>query len=84
MFFRRRNRAAVDPAEARFQAMVDLIKDLPRKDYNRLKKAMDKVYDGYADIREVKTEDEREVEDVAKIEKTLDKISKDEGKEVKK
>lgn len=73
-----------DPVEARFQAVVDLVKDLPRKDYNRLKKAMDKVYDGYADIRDVKTEDERETAPVAKIEKSLDKIMKNEEKEAKK
>ena len=33
-----------DPVEARFEAMMTLVKDLSQKDYRRLKKAMDSGY----------------------------------------
>lgn len=40
-----------EPAEVRFEAMMNLVKDLSRKDYNRLKKAMDSGYEAYQTIR---------------------------------
>lgn len=82
--FFRKEKAVVDPTEFRFQKMVDLVKDLSRADYNRLKKAMDLVYDGYDKMRNVKTDDEREMEEVDKLEKSLDKIAEKEGKEARK
>ena len=81
MIFRRKK--DVDPLELRFQMMVDLIKDLPRADYNRLKKAMDKVYDGWQDIRNVRTEEEKEIAKEEKANKDIviaEKILEKEGK----
>jgi hypothetical protein len=67
---------AVDPAEERFDKMMELIKDLPRADYNRLKVAMDLGYDAYQKVKNVKTEDEKELADIVKAEVLLDKEAK--------
>lgn len=62
-----------DPVESRFDAIMALIKDLERADYNRLKSAMDSCYDGYQKVKKVKTQDEKEVAAVDEIEKELKK-----------
>ena len=46
-----------DPAEVRFDAMMDLTKDLSRKDYNRLKEAMDLGYNAYQKVRNIDSDD---------------------------
>jgi hypothetical protein len=70
MIFKKK-KLSLEVEEYRFDAMMSLIKDLPRADYNRLKKAMDLGYDAYQTVRNVKTVDEREVEDIEKIDKSL-------------
>ena len=72
MIFKKK-KLSLEVEEYRFDAMMSLIKDLPRADYNRLKKAMDLGYDAYQTVRNVKTVDEREVEDIEKVEKSLEK-----------
>ena len=67
---------AIDPAEERFDKMMELIKDLPRADYNKLKAAMDLGYDAYQKVKNVKTEDEKELADIVKAEVLLDKEAK--------
>ena len=47
-----------EPAEVRFDAMMDLVKDLSRKDYNRLKKAMDSGYEAYQTVRGLDANDD--------------------------
>lgn len=66
-----------DPVEMRFDAMMELIKDLPRADYNRLKDAMDLGYNAYQKVRNVKTADEKEVQDILNAEKILGKEKDD-------
>lgn len=73
MIFRRKRHALVDPSEARFDAMMDLVKDLSRADYNRLKKAMDLGWQSYQTVRNVKTEDEKEYGDIDEAERKLEK-----------
>jgi len=73
MIFRRKKTTYVDPAEERLDQIVVLIKDLPRADYKRLCEAMDLVYNGFQKIKKVKTEDERENEDLDTAEKILNK-----------
>lgn len=46
-----------DPAEERFGSMMDLVKDLSRKDYNRLKEAMDLGYNAYQKVRNIDSDD---------------------------
>jgi hypothetical protein len=69
--FRRKRTEYEDPAELRFDAMMDLVKDLSRPDYNRLKKAMDLGYQSYQTVRNVKTDDEKEVSDINEVERSL-------------
>lgn len=63
-------------SEQKLNTIIDLIKDLPREDYNRLKKGMDLIYNGYQEIRNAKTLDEKEYGDIDNIENTLEKESK--------
>lgn len=66
-----------DPIEQRFDSMLDLIKDLPKADYNRLKDAMDLAYSAYQKVRNVKTIDEKETEEISATEKTLELLEGD-------
>ena len=75
-FLRKKKRVVADPAEARFDAMMELIKDLPRADYNRLKDAMDLGYNAYQKVRSVKTADEKESADITNAEVLLEKETK--------
>lgn len=79
MRFRKKRKETEDIVEQKFDAMMNLIKDLPKTDYNRLKKAMDLGYDSYQIVRNVKTTDEKAVEEISDTEKELDLI---EAKEV--
>lgn len=56
--FRRKNDIIKDPSEARFEAMMNLVKDLDKSDYRRLKKAMDSGYEAYNIVRNIETDDD--------------------------
>ena len=71
--FKRKKPIVEDPVEQRFDSMMELIKDLPRGDYNRLKDAMDLGYNAYQKVRNVKTVDEKENSDILSAEKVLAK-----------
>lgn len=62
----------VDPSEAKLNTIIDLIKDLPRADYNRLRDGMDLIFNGYQKIRNAKTLDEKENNDIYTAEKFLE------------
>ena len=64
-------------AEQRFDTIIELVKDLPRADFNRLMDAMKLAYEGYQKVKNVKTIDEKEMEDIDNIDKTLTKESKE-------
>ena len=60
-FTRKKNHSEVfieDPAEQRFDAMMELVKDLSKRDYNRLKDAMDLGYTAYQKVRNIDTSDD--------------------------
>lgn len=73
----KKKKSVEDPVEMRFDAMMELIKDLPRADYNRLKDAMDLGYNAYQKVRNVKTADEKEIQDILNAEKILGKEKDD-------
>lgn len=73
----KKKKSIEDPVEMRFDAMMELIKDLPRADYNRLKDAMDLGYNAYQKVRNVKTADEKEIQDILNAEKILGKEKDD-------
>ena len=58
------NKLLKSVSEQRFDAMMELIKDLPKADYNRLKDAMDLGYSAYQKVRNVKTVEEKDNEEV--------------------
>lgn len=62
-----------DRVEARFQTIVALVRDLDKKEFNRLKKGMDLAWQGYQEVRQAKTNAEKEIEDIEDAEKVLDK-----------
>lgn len=80
MIFKRKRITLIDPAEQRFDAMMELIKDLPKADYNRLKDAMDLGWNAYQKVRNVKTADEKDNEEIMNAEKQLIKESQNENK----
>lgn len=72
MIFKKHKKMVLESvAEQRFDNMMELIKDLPRADYNRLLAAMDLGYNAYQKVKNVKTEEEKELEDIDEIEKSL-------------
>ncbi len=74
--FRRRKAEFFDPepAEVRFDAMMNLVKDLSRKEYNQLKKAMDAGYNAYQIMRGIETDD------VSPLDNTKFELDPNEGK----
>ena len=76
MLFKSKTTPLKDPVESRFDAMMELIKDLSKADYNRLKKAMDLGWQSYQIVRNVKTDDEKEFGDIEAAERQLEKESK--------
>ena len=71
MIFKRKKRVLESVAEQRFDAMMQLIKDLPKADYTRLKDAMDLGYNAYQKVKNVRTVDEKELDDIDEIEKSM-------------
>lgn len=82
MKFLKKSRVIKDPVESKFDAMMSLVKDLPKADYQRLKEAMDLGYASYQKVKNVKTQEEKAIEkelkensDIDLMEKTLTKIA---------
>ena len=74
--FKKKSRKYVDPVEQKFGSMMNLIKELSRADYNRMKKAMDLGWQSYQTIRDVKTDEEKENADIDEAERILERESK--------
>ena len=70
-FIRKKHKGATDRVEAKFQAVVDLIRDLDRKEFNRLKEGMELVWQGYNKVGQAKSSIEKEIEDIEKADKIL-------------
>lgn len=73
MIFKRKKNNSYDPVEEKFSIIIDLVKDLDRSNFNRLKDAMDLGYSAYQKVRNVKTADEKEVADILNAERILGK-----------
>ena len=68
----KKHKTTLTSSETKLNTIIDLIKDLPRSDYNRLKDGMDLIYSGYQKIRNARTIDEKELDEITTIEKTLE------------
>jgi galactokinase/mevalonate kinase-like predicted kinase len=77
MIFRRKKSNHVDAVEQKFSSMMELVKDLSKADYERLKKAMDLGWQSYQTIRNVKTNEEKENADIYDAERILEKEAKE-------
>ena len=76
MLFKRRKTVLESVAEQRFDTIIDLVKDLPRADFNRLIDGIKLSYEGYQKVKSAKTIDEKEMEDIDEIDKALTKETK--------
>lgn len=70
--FRKRNTQTISSSEAKLNTIIELVKDLPRADYNRLREGMELIYNGYQKIKNAKTSDEKELGDINNMETLLE------------
>lgn len=70
----RKKRKIADKVEARFQQAVGLIRDLDRREFNRLIDGLKLTWEGYNRIRAVQTNEDKEVAEIEKTERALDYI----------
>ena len=68
----RKNKKLLTSSESKLNTIIDLVKDLPRADYNNLKDGMDLIYNGYQKIRSARTTDEKEMDEITNIEINLE------------
>lgn len=68
-----KKRSYKDPLEQRLDTISDLTRGLGRKEFNNLMDAVKSMYDVRQKLLNVKTEDEKEVEDIDEAEKILAK-----------
>ena len=61
-----------DKVERRFQQTVELVKDLDKREFNRLIDGIELAWQSYNKIRQVQTVDEKEMADIAEVEKELE------------
>lgn len=74
MLFKKTKTQPITSSEAKLNTIIDLIKDLPRPDYNRLREGMELIYNGYQKIKNAKTNDEKELGDIDSMEKILEEV----------
>ena len=72
MLFKKTKIQPKTSSEAKLNTIIDLIKDLPRPDYNRLREGMELIYNGYQKIKNAKTNDEKELGDIDNMESLLE------------
>lgn len=66
----------ITTAEEMLDKIVDIIKSLPRAEYNKLKKGMDLFYEGWQQVKKVKTDEEKKLEREAKESADIENIEK--------
>ena len=74
MLFKKTKTQPITSSEAKLNTIIDLIKDLPRPDYNRIREGMELIYNGYQKIKNAKTNDEKELGDIDSMEKILEEV----------
>ena len=72
-WFSRKKKQSTDRVEARFQTVVDLIRDLDKKELNRLIEGVQLVWQGYNKVGQAKSAEEKENSDIDEAEKVLEK-----------
>lgn len=74
--FRKKRHIEKDSLEQKLDIILDLIRGLGRKEFNALIRAITKMFEGRQELLNVKTEDEKEVEDIDEAEKVLEREAK--------
>ena len=74
MLFKKTKTQPITSSEAKLNTIIDLIKDLPRPDYNRLREGMELIYNGYQKIKNAKTNDEKELGDIDSMERLIEEV----------
>lgn len=74
MIFKKHKNQPTPTSEARLTTIIELIKDLPRPDYNRLREGMELIYNGYQKIKNAKTNDEKELGDIDTMERLIEEV----------
>lgn len=64
LFKKKAEKETHDKVEERFQQVVDLVSDLDRKEFKRLMEGIELTWQGYAKMRDVKTIDEKEIQEI--------------------
>ena len=64
----------IPSSESKLNTIIELVKDLPKADYNKLKDGMDLIYNGYQKIRSARTTDEKEMDELNNIEINLEEV----------
>lgn len=72
MLLKKKNKTE-DRVAARFQQVVDLVRDLDKKEFNRLLEGITLAWQAYNKVSQAKTSYEKEVEDIENIEKEMEK-----------
>lgn len=65
----------VDKVEARFQTVVDLVRDLDEEEINRLIKGVKLCWQGYREVEQARPAEEKEDDVIFDAEKILEKES---------
>ncbi len=61
-----------DKVESRFQQAISLVKDLDKKEFKRMMDGIELAWEAYDKIRRVQTVDEKEMADIAEVERELE------------
>lgn len=64
----------ITSSDSKLNTIIELVKDLPKADYNKLKDGMDLIYNGYQKIRSARTTDEKEMDELNNIEINLEDV----------
>lgn len=71
-WFSKKTNLREDRVEKRFQLIVDLIKDLDKREFTKLKEGIDLAWQAYDKISKAKTTVEKELSDIENAELFLD------------
>lgn len=69
----KRKQTRLDPLEERLDIISELTRGLGKKEFNNLMNAVESVFNARQQLRGVKTDEEKETEDIDEIEKKLEK-----------
>ena len=74
--FKRKKQSDLDPLEQRLDTISELTRGLGRTEFNNLIEGVKLVFEARQRLNKVKTDDEKEVEDIDEIDRKLEKESK--------